>query len=72
VKECPKCGGTGRVVDDTILGAELRQLREAKDRSLRSVAAGLKLSPAYISDLEHGRRSWSGTLEANYRKELEV
>jgi transcriptional regulator with XRE-family HTH domain len=38
------------------LGERIRELREAKDLSLREFARKLKLSPAFVSDVELGRR----------------
>jgi transcriptional regulator with XRE-family HTH domain len=38
------------------LGAYIRQLRDEKDLSLREFAKRLKLSPAFVSDVELGRR----------------
>ena len=38
------------------LGERIRELREAKDMSLREVAAAIEVSPAFMSDVELGRR----------------
>jgi transcriptional regulator with XRE-family HTH domain len=40
-------------------GQMVRELRERKGVSLRTVAKRLGLSAAFISDLERGRRNWS-------------
>ena len=40
----------------TPFGRKLRQLREERDLSAKAMAAGLGVSPAYLSALEHGRR----------------
>jgi transcriptional regulator with XRE-family HTH domain len=40
----------------TPFGERLRQLREARGVQLKDMAAGLKVSPAYLSALEHGHR----------------
>lgn len=40
----------------TPFGRRLRELRAEKAVSLRSLAGELRLSPAYLSALEHGRR----------------
>ncbi len=45
----------------TPFGARLRELREARGVKLRELAAGLGVSSAYLSALEHGKRgrpSW--------------
>ena len=38
------------------LGERIRELREAKDISLRELARAIKVSPAFMSDVELGRR----------------
>lgn len=38
------------------LGAEIRKIRELKKASLRTVAAGARISPPFLSDIELGRR----------------
>jgi transcriptional regulator with XRE-family HTH domain len=38
------------------LGEKIREVREAKDVSLRELAKRLSLSPAFLSDVELGRR----------------
>ncbi|ACB96675.1 helix-turn-helix domain-containing protein [Beijerinckia indica] len=40
----------------TPFGEKLRQLRAAKGVSLKTMAAALGVSPAYLSALEHGKR----------------
>ncbi|MCC0016042.1 MAG: helix-turn-helix transcriptional regulator [Rhodobiaceae bacterium] len=40
----------------TPFGARLRQMRRDRGVTLSAMAAQLKVSPAYISALEHGRR----------------
>lgn len=47
------------------LGAEVREARECRRLSLRALAAKLRLSPGYVSDIENGRRAPSQeTLDA--------
>ncbi len=41
----------------TPFGQKLRELREARGISLKSMAHAIGVSPAYLSALEHGRRS---------------
>lgn len=55
-RPCSRCGGTGREMDWRDLGRRVRAAREKAGLSLRSVAARVGCSPAYLSDLEHGRR----------------
>ena len=38
------------------LGERIRELREAKDMSLRELATTIEVSPAFMSDVELGRR----------------
>lgn len=52
------------------LGEQIRELREATDLSLREFAANLKLSPAFISDVELGRRYPSDPVLAKMAKLL--
>ncbi|HVJ42640.1 MAG TPA: helix-turn-helix transcriptional regulator [Dongiaceae bacterium] len=40
----------------TPFGAKLRDLRQRKKRQLKDMAKALKVSPAYLSALEHGHR----------------
>jgi len=40
----------------TPFGEKLRELRAARNMSLKSMAAALDISPAYLSALEHGKR----------------
>lgn len=71
MKVCPKCGGTGKIQDDKILGNSLKKQRESKNLSLREVARRMKVSQSYICDLEHGRRIWSADLEKRYYHAIE-
>jgi transcriptional regulator with XRE-family HTH domain len=50
--------GGERVV--TPFGARLRELRSARGMALQDMAAGLGVSSAYLSALEHGRRGRPG------------
>ncbi len=40
----------------TPFGARLREIREARGMTLKSMAAAIGVSAAYLSALEHGRR----------------
>ena len=44
----------------TPFGRRLRELREERGLSAKDMAAGLGISPAYLSALEHGRRGRPG------------
>jgi transcriptional regulator with XRE-family HTH domain len=41
----------------TPFGAKLREMRKAKDMSLKDLAEAIGVSSAYLSALEHGQRS---------------
>lgn len=69
-KPCPRCGGSGVVADDRVVGAALRAKREGFGRSLRDQARAMAVSPAYLSDLELGRRTWRGELIERYEESL--
>lgn len=46
----------------TPLGEKIRELRAARGVTMKDMAAALRVSPAYLSALEHGRRgrpSWA-------------
>lgn len=47
------------------LGQRIRELREEKDISLRELAKQLEVSPAFVSDIELGRRFPSNKVLAN-------
>lgn len=52
-------------------GAAARAARQARFISLRAMAIRLKISAAYVSDLELGKRNWSMTKVRAYEKALE-
>lgn len=70
VKPCPKCGGTGKIQDDVLVGKALRKERTEAGLNLREIARRMELSAPYVSDLELGRRIWRGELITRYRKAL--
>lgn len=65
---CPKCDGRGEVPDPAAQGRLMRTLRKARGKGLREIASAMGFSPAYVSDLELGRRGWNGELILKYRK----
>lgn len=67
-KPCSKCGGSGEVRDPAEQGRQMRALRKASGKSLRHIAGAMRLSPAYVSDLELGRRGWADDLIERYKK----
>ena len=48
-----------QVTDDVQTGKNARAAREQARLSLREVARRLGVSPAYVCDLEKGRRPWN-------------
>jgi len=54
------------------LGGRIRELREAKDISLRELARKLDLSAAFLSDIELGRRYPSAKVLSQIARKLEV
>ena len=52
--------------DDRDTGARLRTLRTSAGVTLREFAESINLSPAYISDLELGKRAWNARREGHY------
>jgi transcriptional regulator with XRE-family HTH domain len=58
-RKCRKCGGTGKELDPTRVGHEMRRLRKKKGIGLRDMAKRMDISAPYLSDLELGRRDWT-------------
>src|SRR4051794_38053161 len=52
------------------LGQRIRELRDAADLSLRECAGRLEISPAFLSDIELGRRHPSDKVLASIAKLL--
>jgi len=67
---CPKCDGTGSVLDPRLQGQQMRSLRVKKQISLREIAKRTGLSAPYISDLERGRRDFNTDLIQRYKQAL--
>ncbi len=53
-------------IDHVAAGAAMRAMREKKKVSLRAVATRLGFSPAYVSDLELGKRNWDKDKAAKF------
>jgi transcriptional regulator with XRE-family HTH domain len=56
----------------TTLGQHIRQLREERDISLRELASRLKVSAAFLSDVELGRRHASDRILHDIARLLEA
>lgn len=61
---------TTPAIDHKATGAFWRIIRERYGFSLRDMAKRLEFSPAYLSDLEQGKRNWSIEKESQYIKML--
>ena len=68
--ECPKCGGSGHVLDPRVQGMMMKREREEKGLSLREVARRMGFTAAYICDMELGRRGWNGAKIKAFRLAL--
>lgn len=55
---CKHCGGTGKEPDWREQGEQMRQVRKKQKMTLRELARRLKITPAYLSDMENGRRQY--------------
>jgi transcriptional regulator with XRE-family HTH domain len=53
---CRRCGGSGIEVDWQAFGARIRAARNERGMGLREMARKVGCSPAFVSDLERGRR----------------
>lgn len=67
-EQCKRCGGKGWVEGASVLRAKRLRL---KDASLRGVARLMKISAAYLSDLERGKRDWNADLVSRFEVALE-
>lgn len=55
-------------IDFKALGAEAREMRKAKNKSLREVAKKLDISAPYLSDMERGNRNFQLHILEKYLK----
>jgi len=58
------------LIDHEETGSRARALRLKKKRSLRWTATKLGFSPAFLSDLERGRRNWNARLLKRFERAL--
>ncbi len=66
-EKCDKCGGSGKAIDQHQTAKQLRALRESHNVSAVAVAARMGFTPAFIGDLEHGRRNWTPDKVISYK-----
>lgn len=60
--QCSRCNGTGRVPKP----GTVKKLREKAGIGLRDMARLVGVSPAFLCDVEHGRRTLSPELRRKY------
>lgn len=70
LKTCDHCGGTGKCLDNREVGMALRRERVREGIEGREMARRLGYSPAYLCDLELGRRGWNEKKVAAYLNKL--
>ena len=69
-RKCPRCGGSGEVRHDGLVGKLMRERRMKAGISLRELARRIKWSAAYVSSLELGQRMWTDSKLQRYAKGL--
>lgn len=67
-KSCRRCDGTGVEPDRKSVGTQMKALRKAAKLTLDDVGAKLKLSSAYLCDLENCKRNWTDELIGKYKR----
>lgn len=71
-KACHCCNGKGIEIDRCATGAEMLRLRLKSGVTQAAVAEYLEYTPAYISDLEHGKRAWRKELVDLYKRAIKA
>lgn len=61
---------TVMIQDSAATGLALRTMRTSKSLSLRKVAERMTITPAYLCDLERGKRNWSEGLCKRFQEAL--
>ena len=67
---CSRCGGSGYEQNEHEVGRMLRERRKRHNLSLREMAKRMKITAAYLSDLELGKRHWRAQLREKFESEL--
>ena len=60
-----------QIIDHIKTGESCRREREKLGVSVKTIADLMRLSPAYVGDLEKGRRNWREDLVKQYNDALE-
>lgn len=68
---CRRCDGSGYEPNHLETGQEMRIMREREGVSLLTLAKACRVSAAYLSDLERGRRNWNERLKVRYLQALD-
>lgn len=68
--KCPTCSGKGHIPDGWRMGEILRAERKAAWVTAKALAAQMGISPAYLCDMEWGRREISPAKVSQYRQAL--
>lgn len=63
--KCKCCGGSGKKAVTN--PAALKEIRKARNLSLRALAKRIGVSAAYLSDIENGHRNCTPYVEHTYR-----
>lgn len=69
-KICPRCAGSGKIIDDAATGETLRAERLEAGITLAAQASQMQCSMSYVSLIERGQRGWSEGKIAIYRAAL--
>lgn len=62
MQPCRRCNGTGKEIDWREVGAKWRKKRQARRIGVREMARRVGCSAAHVSDMELGRRGWTGAV----------
>jgi len=68
--KCRCCKGTGKELNHSVVGNEMRNMRVERKESLISISKKMGLSIPYLSDLERGRRNWNEDLIQRFKEAL--
>lgn len=69
-KSCRRCDGTGIEPERKSVGTQMKALRREAGVKQCDVAKSLRLSSAYICDLENCKRNWTPELIGRYKKAI--
>jgi transcriptional regulator with XRE-family HTH domain len=69
---CRRCGGSGVELDLLVVGTRIRAARQRRALGLRQMARLMKVTAAYVCDLENGRRPFGGPAAQRILKFLKI